>query len=99
MTSNAKQTARAKSAGKNSKRPARSGTAKPAKGKAEKTERLRPGAMDGLVLACLRDHKSEWPMTATAVAKVIGRSSGAIANCLRRLAEAKPRQMRLATGD
>jgi hypothetical protein len=98
MTSKPKQHARAKSAPNKAKRSAKGrAAAKPAVGKAEKSGRLRPGAMDGLVLACLRDHRSEWPMTATAVAKVLGHSSGAVANCLRRLAEAKPRQVRLAT--
>jgi hypothetical protein len=53
--------------------------------------------MDGLVLGCLREHETDWPMTATAVAKVIGRSGGAVANCLHRLSEAKPRRVRLAT--
>lgn len=57
--------------------------------------RLRPGELDGLVLAYLREHADEGPLTATAVAKGIGgRSSGAVANCLKRLADSK--QVRLA---
>jgi hypothetical protein len=62
-----------------------------------KSKRLRPGEMDELVLACLREHEPDWPMTASAVAKLIGRSGGAVANCLGRLAEARPRRVRLAT--
>jgi hypothetical protein len=54
-----------------------------------KAKRLRPGELDGLVLAYLRKHKDEGPLTASAIAKGIGRSSGAIANCLARLAKEK----------
>jgi hypothetical protein len=60
-----------------------------------KGERLRPGELDGLVLTYMQGHEDEWPLTATAVAKGIGRSSGAVANCLGRLAkEKKARQAR-----
>jgi spore coat polysaccharide biosynthesis protein SpsF (cytidylyltransferase family) len=52
-------------------------------------ERLRPGELDGLVLAYMRKHKKDWPLTASAIGKGIERSSGAIANCLARLAKAK----------
>lgn len=56
--------------------------------------RLRPGELDGLVLAYLREHK-DGPFTATALAKGLGgRSAGAVANCLTRLA--KDRKVRLA---
>lgn len=48
-------------------------------------------------LGCLREHETDWPMTATAVPKVIGRSGGAVANCPHRLSGAKPRRVRLAT--
>lgn len=92
-----KETARAKRPGESK----RSSKAKPAKapnsGSGAKSNRLRPGEMDGLVLRCLRERETDWPMTATAVAKVIGRSDGAIANCLGRLSAAKPRRVRLAT--
>ena len=50
--------------------------------------RLRPGQLDGLVLAYLREHKADGPLTATAVAKGLGgRSVGAVSNCLGRLAK------------
>jgi hypothetical protein len=50
-------------------------------------KRLRPGEMDGLVLSYLCKHEKEGPQTATAIAKGLGgRSAGAVANCLARLA-------------
>jgi hypothetical protein len=50
--------------------------------------RLRPGQLDGLVLAYLREHEVDGPLTATAVAKGLGgRSAGAVSNCLGRLAK------------
>lgn len=52
-------------------------------------ERLRPGELDGLVLAYMRRHKNDWPLTATTIGKGIDRSSGAVANCLGRLAKQK----------
>ena len=57
-------------------------------------KRLRPGQLDGLVLAYLRKHKGDGPLTATTVAKGLGgRSAGAVSNCLGRLAkEGKLRQ-------
>ena len=52
--------------------------------------RLRPGQLDGLVLSYLREHKADGPLTATAIAKGLGgRSAGAVANCLARLAKQK----------
>lgn len=54
-----------------------------------KAKRLRPGELDTLVLAYLKKHKDEGPLTAGAIAKGIERSSGAVANCLGRLAKAK----------
>ena len=51
--------------------------------------RLRPGELDGLVLAYMRKHKEDGPLTASAIGKAIGRSSGAVANCLLRLVKAK----------
>jgi DNA transposition AAA+ family ATPase len=56
---------------------------------AAKAKRLRPGELDGLVLSYLAEHKDESPLTATAVAKGIDRSAGAVANCLGRLANEK----------
>jgi DNA-binding transcriptional regulator GbsR (MarR family) len=56
---------------------------------AAKRKRLRPGELDGLVLAYMSMHEADGPLTASALAKSIGRSSGAIANCLRRLTKAK----------
>ncbi len=57
--------------------------------KAKPEERLRPGQLDGLVLGYMQRHKSEMPITATKVARGIKRSSGAVGNCLERLAKAK----------
>lgn len=62
---------------------------KQSKKAATKTKRLRPGELDGLVLAYLRRHKEELPLTASAIGKAIGRSSGAVSNCLVRLAKKK----------
>lgn len=58
-------------------------------GKAKKPRRLGPGELDGLVLTYMRKHAEAAPLTASAIAKGIGRSSGAVANCLARLAKAK----------
>jgi hypothetical protein len=55
----------------------------------KKGKRLRSGELDGLVLTYLREHEDEWPLTASAIAKGIERSSGAVANCLARLAKEK----------
>lgn len=44
------------------------------------TERLRPGGPDELVLGFVRDHQEEGPFGPTAVAKGLGRSSGAVGN-------------------
>lgn len=48
--------------------------------------RLRPGELDGLVLEHVRT--LEAPVGPTAVGKALGRSAGAVANCMARLAEA-----------
>lgn len=53
------------------------------------SKRLRPGELDGLVLAYVKKHKADGPLTASAIGKGLGRSSGAVANCLGRLAKAK----------
>jgi hypothetical protein len=47
--------------------------------------RLRPGQLDGLVLAYMKRHKAKLPLSPAAVAQGITRSSGAVGNCLRRL--------------
>jgi hypothetical protein len=60
-----------------------------------KPKRLGPGELDKLVLAYLGEHKGDGPLTASAIGKGIGRSSGAVANCLARLAkEKKVRQVK-----
>jgi hypothetical protein len=55
----------------------------------KKGEHLRPGELDGLVLGYMRKHKKDGPLTASAIGKAIERSSGAVANCLGRLAKKK----------
>jgi hypothetical protein len=71
------------------KAPAKSG----ARGRSPKPKggsaRLRPGELDGLVIAYMRDHGAERPFSPGKVAKGIGKSSGAVANCLERLAGSK----------
>ena len=53
-------------------------------------KRLSPGELDGLVRAYLEKHGADGPLTATAIAKGLGgRSAGAVANCLARLAKEK----------
>lgn len=59
-----------------------------------KAKRLRPGELDGLVLAYMRKHRGDGPFTASAIGKGVERSSGAVANCLARLA--KDKQIRQA---
>jgi DNA-binding IclR family transcriptional regulator len=56
---------------------------------AAKAKRLRPGELDGLVLAFLAEHKGDGPLTATAIGKGIERSAGAVSNCLARLVREK----------
>jgi hypothetical protein len=51
--------------------------------------RLRPGELDGKVLAYMRKHKGDGPLTASAIGKGIDRSAGAVSNCLARLAKEK----------
>jgi predicted transcriptional regulator len=50
--------------------------------------RLRRGQLDELVLDYLDAHANDGPVGATAVAKALGRSAGAVGNCLTRLAGA-----------
>lgn len=64
--------------------------------------RLRPGELDGLVLEHLRGLDA--PAGPTAAGKALGRSAGAVANCMARLAKAgqltqtsvKPRRYKVA---
>jgi DNA-binding IclR family transcriptional regulator len=51
------------------------------------TKRLRPGQLDGLVHDYI-DSQGTDAVGATAVAKALGRSAGAVGNCLTRLAAA-----------
>jgi hypothetical protein len=80
-----------KSAAKSKHGEKRAGKVPKAKSKAG---RLGPGGLDKLVLAYMGEHKGEAPHTASAIGKGIGRSSGAVANCLKRLEKAK--EVRLA---
>jgi len=59
-----------------------------AKEKSSTKKRLSPGELDSLVLAHLPKRKNDGPLTASAVAKGIDRSSGTVANCLARLTKA-----------
>jgi hypothetical protein len=59
-------------------------------------ERLRPGQLDGLVVAYLRKHERSLPLGTGAIAKGIGRSSGAVGNCLERQAKADDSPVRRA---
>ena len=54
---------------------------------AAKAKRLRPGELDDIVLAYMRKRKDDGPLTASAIGKGIGRSAGAVSNCLARLAK------------
>lgn len=80
------------------------GKPKKAASSGSKNSRLGPGGLDKLVLDHMRKHKGDAPQTASAIGKVIERSSGAVANCLVRLekqgkvrlAKPKPRSYELA---
>jgi len=61
---------------------------------AKKGKRLRPGQLDGQVLAYMRRHENDSPVTASAISKSIERSAGAVAKCLARLT--KDREVRQA---
>ena len=52
------------------------------------TQRLGPGQLDGLVLRFVNAHGKDTPLGVTAVAKGLGRSAGAVGNCLVRLSAA-----------
>jgi hypothetical protein len=51
--------------------------------------RLKPGQLDGLVIAFLKKNADSSPHSPTGVANALQRSSGAVGNCLVRLARAK----------
>jgi DNA-binding IclR family transcriptional regulator len=51
-------------------------------------KRLRPGELDGLVVDYLAKHAEAGALSPTAVAKGLGRSAGAVGNCLARLSAA-----------
>jgi hypothetical protein len=75
------------SAGKGSAaatKPAAAGAGEPA---GKPPERLKAFGLDPLVLAYVEEHADSAPHGPAAVAKAIERSSGAVANCMRRLAE------------
>jgi DNA-binding MarR family transcriptional regulator len=52
-------------------------------------DRLKPGQLDGLVLAYLSENAGGSPHGPTTVAKALERSSGAVSNCLTRLTKDK----------
>ncbi len=56
-------------------------------------KRLGPGELGKLVLGHMRRHRKDAPHTASAIAKAIKRSSGAVANCLGR--QEKQKKVRL----
>jgi hypothetical protein len=56
-------------------------------GNSKGTKRLRPGGLDGLVVAHMRERGEALPLGPAAIAKGIERSSGAVGNCLERLAK------------
>jgi hypothetical protein len=69
--------------------PATAGASEPKGGK------LKPGGLDPLVLGFLEDNKDSGPHGPTQVAKTLQRSSGAVGNCLERLA--KDKKVKLVT--
>jgi hypothetical protein len=81
---------KAKPAGKGSGKQSASGKA--AAGKAVpsgKPERLKAGGLEPLVLAFLKKNADSAPHGPSQVAKALGRSSGAVGNCLARLTKEK----------
>jgi hypothetical protein len=62
-------------------------TSKPAA--ASDADRLKPGQLEPLVLDYLKTNADSGPHGPTAIAKALDRSSGAVGNCLVRLADAK----------
>ena len=75
-------------AAKGTRRPAGKGGGTGTAGvKVDAAKRLRPGQLDGLVIAHMRKRADTPPLGPSAVAKGIGRSAGAVGNCLERLAK------------
>lgn len=60
-----------------------------AKANANGAKRLRPGELDRLVLSHMRGNEGDLPTGAGPIARAIGRSSGAVRNCLERLTKDK----------
>jgi hypothetical protein len=87
-----KSRASEKKAGTKSRRQAA-----PRKASRETSKRLRPGELDGLVIAHLREKEDALPLGAGAAAKGIDRSSGAVSNCLERLARSEESPVRRAS--
>lgn len=86
--------AKAKTAASSKVASSKAKAAAASNGGAKHKKRLRPGELDGLVLSYMCKHEGELPLTASAIGKGIEKSSGAVANCLARLAKAK--KVRLA---
>ncbi len=78
-------------------KPADDGKGEPATASASGPDagKLKPGGLDPLVLGFLQDNKDSGPHGPTQVAKALERSSGAVGNCLERLA--KDKQVKLVT--
>jgi hypothetical protein len=72
---------------------AKASTAPKARGAASTSNteggKLKPGGLDPLVLAYLKDNADSGPHGPTVIAKALQRSSGAIGNCLERLRKDK----------
>jgi hypothetical protein len=83
MSTKTKEAARPKPASSKAK------AATASSGAAKHKKRLRPGELDGLVLSYMCKHEGELPLTASAIGKGVEKSSGAVANCLARLAKAR----------
>jgi len=83
-----------KPASAGSRQPAKASRAKPGNAPggeavAGKPDRLKAGGLEPIVLDYLKKNADSGPHGPAAVAKAIDRSSGAVANCLKRLAESK----------
>jgi hypothetical protein len=76
-----------KGSGKQSTSRKASGSGKPSA--SDKPERLNAGGLEPLVLAYMEEHKGDAPHGPSQVAKALGRSSGAVGNCLARLTKEK----------
>jgi hypothetical protein len=91
----ASKSGRAKSGSRNGKQSAsgkatRSGRASGSGGaSSDKAERLKAGGLEPLVVAFLKKNADSAPHGPGRVAKALGRSSGAVGNCLARLTKEK----------